>query len=97
MTTQQPAVYILASRRNGTLYIGVTSQLPQRIWQHRNDVIEGFTKRYKIHLLVYYEACPDMRAAIIREKQLKNMNRADKLQLIERHNRTWRDLYRDIL
>src|SRR5690606_13513355 len=67
----QPAVYIMASARNGTLYVGVTSDLRQRIWQHRNDVIEGFTKKYGVHLLVYYELHHEMRSAIFREKQIK--------------------------
>ena len=69
---RQPAVYILASRRNGTLYLGVTSDLPKRAWEHKNDLVEGFTKRYGIHQLVYYELHEDMVSAITREKQLKN-------------------------
>jgi len=82
----QPAVYILASQRNGTLYIGVTGNLVQRIWQHKNDLVEGFTKRYSIHLLVYYELHADINSAIIREKQLKKWNRGWKLGLIEQTN-----------
>jgi putative endonuclease len=94
---KQPAVYILASRRNGTLYIGVTSDLPGRIWQHKNDVIKGFTQKYAVHTLVYCELHAEMPAAIAREKQLKKWRRAWKLDLIERHNPEWNDLYDQIL
>lgn len=86
-------VYILASDRNGTLYVGVTSNLVQRTWQHRNDEIDGFTGRYKVHRLVWFEAQPDARAAITREKQIKEWKRAWKLALIEAANPQWRDLY----
>jgi putative endonuclease len=89
----QPAVYILASKRNGTLYIGVTSNLLQRVWQHKNDMVEGFTKRYNVRRLVYYEQYTDMMEAILREKQLKKWNRAWKIELIERENPEWRDLW----
>ena len=94
---KQPAVYILASRRNGTLYIGVTSNLRRRIWEHKNDVAEGFTKKYGVHTLVFYELHAGMNAAITREKQLKKWNRAWKLRLIEEQNPDWRDLYEDIV
>ena len=77
---KQPAVYILASRRNGTLYIGVTSNLVQRVWQHKQDLVEGFTKKYQVHTLVYYEQHGDMVTAITREKQLKKWNRAWKIK-----------------
>ncbi|MCQ8105470.1 GIY-YIG nuclease family protein [Methylomonas sp. SURF-2] len=93
---KQPAVYILASQRNGTLYIGVTSNLLQRIWQHKEDLVEGFTKQYRVHTLVYYELHADMNAAIAREKQLKKWNRKWKLDLIEQQNPNWRDLWDDI-
>lgn len=93
----QPAVYILASQRNGTLYIGVTSNLVQRIWQHRNDLVEGFTEKYGVHGLVYVELLDDMLSAITREKQLKKWNRAWKLALIEKQNPTWQDLWPTIL
>ena len=73
---KQPTVYILSSKQNGTLYIGVTSDLPERAWEHRTDLIEGFTKKYGVHRLVYYELHGDMVAAITREKQLKKWNRA---------------------
>jgi len=89
---KRPAVYILASQRNGTLYIGVTSDLVKRIWQHQNNTVEGFTAKYKVHRLVYFEMHDDMRSAITREKQLKKWNRAWKLELIERHNPEWKDL-----
>ena len=94
---KQPAVYILASQRNGTLYIGVTSDLVQRVWQHKNDVVEGFTKKYGVHRLVYYELHDDVENAIIREKRLKKWNRAWKLRLIEEMNADWKDLYESIL
>ena len=90
-------VYILASKRNGTLYIGVTSDLVQRIWQHKNDVVEGFTKKYGVHMLVWYEWHEDMESAIIREKRLKKWNRDWKLRLIEENNPNWDDLYDSIL
>jgi len=86
-------VYILASKRNGTLYIGVTNDVFNRAWQHKNEVVEGFTKRYGVHILVYYEAFGDVGDAIAREKQMKKWNRAWKLRLIEENNPDWRDLY----
>jgi putative endonuclease len=89
---KQPTVYVLASKRNGTLYIGVTSDLRKRVWEHKNDVVEGFTRRYGVHQLVYYELHEDMVSAIRREKQMKKWNRAWKLSLIEKHNTDWRDL-----
>jgi putative endonuclease len=94
---KQPAVYILASKRNGTLYIGVTSDLVQRVWQHKNGVLEGFAKKYRVHLLVYYELHDDMQNAILREKRLKGWNRAWKLRLIEEKNPEWNDLYASII
>ena len=81
--SKQPAVYILASKRNGTLYIGVTSDLIKRVWQHRNDAAEGFTKKSGVHSLVYYELHTDMAEAIQREKRLKKWNRAWKIGLID--------------
>ena len=92
----QPAVYILASKRNGTLYVGVTGELKGRVWQHKSDVVEGFTKKYRVHALVYYELHGDMYSAITREKQLKKWNRAWKIALIEKENSTWRDLWDEI-
>jgi putative endonuclease len=97
MKEKYPTVYILASQRNGTLYIGVTSDPVKRIWQHRNDVVEGFTQRYAVHLLVYFEQHVGMDAAITREKQLKKWNRAWKLKLIEERNPDWRDLWDEIV
>ena len=94
---RQPAVYILASKRNGTLYTGVTSDIVKRIWQHKNDLADGFTKQYSVHLLVYYELADEMEAAITREKQIKGGSRARKLAMIELMNPEWRDLYEDIL
>jgi len=95
--SKQPAVYILASKRNGTLYIGVTSDLPKRAWEHKNDVVEGFTKRYSVHRLVYYELHEDMESAIRREKHMKKWNRAWKLELIEKQNPDWSDVWEGIL
>jgi putative endonuclease len=90
---KQPAVYILASERNGTLYIGVTSNLPQRIWQHREGLVEGFTKRYSVKMLVWYEMHESIESAIMREKALKKWRREWKLELIEQSNAQWRDLW----
>jgi len=89
-------VYILASRRNGTLYIGVTNNLKKRTWEHKEDLVEGFTKKYQVHLLVYFEIYDDINDAIRREKQLKKWKRSWKIKLIEKHNPTWRDLYNDL-
>ena len=97
MLSKQPAVYILASKRNGTLYIGVTSNLRKRVWEHQNDLVEGFTKRYGVHYLVYYELHEEMGKAIRREKQIKKWNRAWKLELIEKQNPDWRDLWEEII
>ena len=88
-----PCVYILANKPNGTLYIGVTSNLVQRVWQHKNDLVEGFTKRYGVHRLVWYEAHENMESAITREKMLKRWKRAWKIRLIEKGNPRWLDLY----
>ena len=101
----QPCGYILASRRNGTLYIGVTSDLSRRVWEHKADLVPGFTKEYGVHTLVYAEfhptiACPWRKQgaeAILREKRLKAWRRTWKLALIEEANPTWRDLYDDIV
>jgi putative endonuclease len=90
---KQPAVYILASQRNGTLYIGVTSDLVQRIWQHKNNAVEGFTQKYGVHILVYFEIHESMENAILREKRLKKWNRSWKLKLIENMNPDWDDLF----
>jgi putative endonuclease len=93
----QPAVYILASKRNGTLYIDVTSDLTKRVWEHKNDIVEGFTKRYGVHRLVWYELHESMESAIKREKNMKEWKRAWKLELIESANPDWQDLYRSIV
>ena len=89
-------VYILASQRNGTLYIGSTSNLIQRIWQHKNNVILGFTAKYRVRQLVYYEEHQNIAEMARREKRLKNWCRKWKLNLIEGFNPTWRDLYEEI-
>ncbi len=90
-------VYILASRKNGTLYIGVTSDLVKRVYEHKNSLVEGFTKQYHVHDLVYDEQCGDVNAAIGREKQMKKWNRQWKINLIEKENLEWRDLYKEIV
>jgi putative endonuclease len=92
-TERHFAVYILASRRNGTLYIGVTSDLVKRIWEHRQEFVEGFTKEYGVKMLVWYELHDNAESAITREKQLKKWNRSWKTRLIEEANPYWNDLY----
>lgn len=94
---KQPAVYILASGYNGTLYIGVTSNLIQRIWQHKSDLVEGFTEKYGVHSLVYYEVHEQMLIAIEREKQLKKWNRQWKIDLIEKANPAWKGLWEELV
>ena len=94
---KQFCVYILASRKNGTLYIGVTSDLAKRVWQHKTSLGDGFTKKYKIDKLMYYEMHENAESAIQREKQIKKWNRRWKLRLIEKANSIWRDLYEDII
>ncbi|MGD9739742.1 MAG: GIY-YIG nuclease family protein [Bauldia sp.] len=95
--TGQPAVYIMSSRYNGTLYIGVTSNLPQRAYQHREGLVPGFTKKHGLTRLVYFEAHATMESAILREKQLKQWQRAWKCKLINEMNPTWRDLYDELI
>ena len=90
---KQPAVYVLASGRNGTLYIGVTSDLVKRIWEHKNNLAEGFTRRYNVHNLVWYELHDNMTSAIEKEKRMKEWKRDWKLKLIENFNLGWQDLY----
>ena len=97
MRERQPCVYILASKRNGTLYIGVTSDLMGRVWEHKNDLVEGFTKKYGVHQLMYFEMLEDMASAIQREKELKKWNRDWKIQLIEKDNPEWRYLYDSLI
>lgn len=92
-----PCVYILASAPRGTLYIGVTSNLRQRVWQRKNDLVEGFTREYQVHTLVWYEVHETMASAIVREKAMKEWKRLWKLRLIETTNPDWRDLYPEIL
>jgi putative endonuclease len=86
MTTKLPCVYILASDRNGTFYVGVTSNLVKRIWEHKQDLVPGFTQKYSVHRLVYFEVVEDMLPAISREKEIKKWNREWKLNLIESKN-----------
>ncbi len=96
MTEKQFYVYLLASQTNGTLYVGVTSNLIQRIWQHREGLVDGFTKKYKVKILVWYEVHQNAEAGITREKQIKEWKRKWKLKLIADFNPTWRDLYEEI-
>ena len=93
---KRPAVYIVASRRNGTLYTGVTSKLVQRIWQHRTSAGDGFTTRYGCKLLVWFELHESMESAILREKQIKAGSRQKKIKPIEEMNPEWRDLFEEI-
>ena len=97
MSPKQPAVYLLASSERGTLYIGVTGWLKHRIWEHREGLIEGFSKAHGITRFVWFELHADFAAAISREKQLKKWNRVWKVQLVEQGNPRWRDLWADLL
>jgi putative endonuclease len=90
-------VYIMASKRNGTLYVGVTNNLMKRVYEHRNDIIQGFTKKYSIHRLVYYEQTNDIYNAIQRETSLKKWNRKWKIKLIEKFNPNWDDLFEEVM
>ncbi len=90
---KQYCVYILASKKDGVLYIGVTSNLQKRIWEHKNNVVEGFTKEYFVHRLVYFEQTTDVNSALLREKQLKKWKREWKINLIEKENPYWKDLH----
>ena len=90
---KQYCVYILASKKDGVLYIGVTSNLQKRIWEHKNNIVEGFTKEYFVHRLVYFEQTTDVNSALLREKQLKKWKREWKINLIEKENPYWKDLY----
>ena len=89
-------VYLLASKRNGTIYCGVTDDLLGRTWQHKNDLVDGFTKRYKVHDLVYYEVTNSIESALNREKQIKSWKRQSKVDLIRQTNPLWRDLYEEL-
>ena len=93
---KRPCVYILASKRDGTLYVGVTSDLIRRVWLHKNDLVEGFTKRYGVHALVWHESHETMESAITREKNLKRWKRDWKIDLIQKANPSWRDLYHEL-
>jgi len=96
MLTRSHFVYLLASRRRGTLYVGVTNDLLKRVWQHKQGLVEGFTKRYGIKTLVWYEQTDSIESAMTREKQIKKWNRDWKVELIEKNNPQWKDLYEDI-
>jgi len=94
---RQPCVYILTNQRNGTLYVGVTSNLSKRIWEHKNKVVEGFTEKYGLNNLVWYELHETMESAISREKTVKSWKRYWKLKAIEEMNPEWHDLYEDLM
>lgn len=93
---KQGYMYILASKRNGTLYVGVTSSLFKRIYEHRNSFVRGFTQKYGVYNLVYFEVFEDIENAIVREKQIKNWKRSWKIELIEQENPCWDDLYEEL-
>ncbi len=93
---RQSAVYILASGRNGTLYLGATTDLRKRIWQHREGLVDGFTSKYRVHRLVWYQLCDSLEGAFATELRMKAWKRAWKVQLIEETNPNWRDLYREL-
>jgi len=96
MTPKRPCVYILASQRNGTLYVGVTSDIARRVWEHRSNAVVGFVQDYSVYRLVFAEFHETMAHAILREKRIKKWRRAWKLELIERHNPQWHDLYDEL-
>lgn len=97
MADKQYYVYILASKRNGTLYTGITSDLIKRTWQHKNGRVKGFSKRYSTKILVYFEAHKDVEEAILREKRIKKWNREWKIKLIEKTNPNWNDIYHSLI
>ena len=97
MIERHPCVYILASRERGTLYIGVASDLLKRVWEHKNDAVAGFTKKYRVHDLAWFEQHHSMELAIVREKAIKEWQRTWKMRLIEESNPSWRDLYPGLL
>jgi putative endonuclease len=90
-------LYILASKRNGTLYIGVTNNLTKRVYEHKNNLVSGFTKKYGVHILVYYEVFSDVDQAILREKRMKKWKRQWKIELIGKNNPYWKDLYEELI
>ena len=94
---KQPAIYIMTNKHRGTLYVGVTSHLVKRVWEHKNNVVAGFSQKYRLHRLVYFELHDSMIGAISREKQIKKWRRDWKINLIEKLNADWRDLYSDLL
>lgn len=95
MRFKQYYLYILASKKNGVLYIGVTNDLIRRVWEHKHNILKGFTRKYHVHKLVYYDVFDDINEAIYREKQMKKWKRQWKINLLEKNNKQWRDLYND--
>jgi len=94
---KQPCVYLLTSKQNGTIFTGVTSNLIKRVWEHKNNQVEGFASKYGVHTLVWYEPHETMESAVQREKTIKNWKRIWKLHIIEEHNPHWQDLYPDLV
>jgi putative endonuclease len=97
VTVDECFVYIMASKRNGTLYVGYTNDLARRVYEHKNNLVKGFTNKYTVHMLVYYELCESFDSAVQREKQIKEWKRSWKLELIEKVNPLWKDLYDELL
>ena len=97
MLMKQYYVYILASQKNGTLYVGMTSDLIKRVYEHKQNLVDGFSRKYSVHHLVYYEQHSEAQEAILREKQIKKWNRKWKIRLIEEKNPGWSDLYNEII
>jgi putative endonuclease len=97
LTDKNYYLYIVASKKNGTLYIGVTGDLVKRTYEHKHNAVDGFTKKYNVHKLVYYETYKDVEEAILREKQMKKWNRKWKVRIIEENNPEWKDLYNEII
>ncbi|WP_372684012.1 GIY-YIG nuclease family protein [Desulfosarcina sp.] len=97
MTDQKYYAYIICNKRNGTLYIGITSDLIKRTWQHKNGLVKGFSRQYGLKTLVYFEAYQNVEKAILREKRLKKWNREWKIKLIEKANPGWKDLYQRLI
>ena len=97
MINNSYCVYILSSQKNGTLYVGVTNHLARRVWEHKHGLVDGFSKKYEVHHLVYYEIHDNPESAITREKQIKKWKREWKIKMVEENNPEWKDLYEDIL
>ncbi|MDR2035563.1 MAG: GIY-YIG nuclease family protein [Coriobacteriales bacterium] len=97
MIDREYYVYIMASRKSGTLYVGMTNNLPRRVYEHKNNLVDGFTKKYGVHRLVWYERTVDVNSALLKEKQIKKWNRNWKIRMIEEKNAEWEDLSKDFM